>query len=92
MLKTLGVLGIAGVSDIAARQMFAAPIARSSVKGGRIDVHHHHIPPALRQGSGGHNWTPELTLLMMDKFDIGLAMLSMTQMGDMSSMVRLSHT
>lgn len=82
MLKTLGVLGVAGASGFAARELFAAPIAKSSMKDWRIDIHHHHIPPALRRGTAGHNWTPELSLQMMDKFDIRVAILSMTQMGD----------
>ena len=66
-------------------------IDKSTAKGGRIDVHHHHVPPDLYQisGLGGSNfargrlpWTPEKTLEQMDKFDISVAMLSMTQMGN----------
>jgi 6-methylsalicylate decarboxylase len=74
-------MSLVGATGIGARKLFAQS-TKSSVKGGRIDVHHHHIPPKLLQYAAGHNWTPELSLQMMDKFDIGVAMLSMTQMGD----------
>ena len=63
-------------------------VNKSTAKGGRIDVHHHHSPPALRTGPqgpgrGGYGpWTPELSLQMMDKYDIAVSMLSMTQMGN----------
>ena len=63
-------------------------VDKSTAKGGRIDVHHHHVPPMLAapgnpQTSGGRfPWTPEKTLEQMDKFDIAVAMLSMTQMGN----------
>jgi len=82
LLKVLGALGAASATGFASRQLFADGVVKSSAAGGRIDVHHHHIPPALRQGTGGHNWTPELSLQMMDRFDIAVAILSMTQMGD----------
>jgi 6-methylsalicylate decarboxylase len=82
MLKTLGALGVTGAIGCGARELFAAPTT-STVKGGRIDVHHHHVPPALRTGPLHSDWTPELTLQMMDKFDIAVSMLSMTQMGDL---------
>ena len=61
-------------------------VNKSTAKGGRIDVHHHHQPPALRAGAGrgrGPQWTPELSLEQMDKFDIAVAVLSLTQMGDL---------
>jgi predicted TIM-barrel fold metal-dependent hydrolase len=59
---------------------------KSTAKGGRIDVHHHHTPPALQAAGGrGRNglWTPERSLEQMDKFDIAVAILSLTQMGDL---------
>ena len=68
---------------------------KSTAKGGRIDLHHHHVPPGLGgfggagRGGGGRGpgnlqgpWTPEITLEQMDKFDIAVSILSMTQMGD----------
>ncbi len=63
-------------------------VTKSTAKGGRIDVHHHHTPPALLTGplAGGRGglgpWTPEQSLDQMNKFDIAVAILSMTQMGD----------
>jgi 6-methylsalicylate decarboxylase len=83
VLKSLSALGAAGVMGSTVRELLAAPTAKSTVKGGRIDVHHHHIPPPQRPAGSLHStWTPELTLEMMDKFDIGVSILSMTQMGD----------
>jgi predicted TIM-barrel fold metal-dependent hydrolase len=58
-------------------------VTRLTAKGGAIDVHHHHVPPALPGGRGGPAaWTPERSIEQMDKFGIATAMLSMTQMGD----------
>ena len=61
-------------------------VNKVNVRGGAIDVHHHHQPPALGPGAGGRGgrgpWTPEKTLEQMDKFGISVAVLSMTQMGD----------
>ena len=90
VLKSLGVAGAVGAAGamLSSRDLFAQKINKSTAKGGRIDVHHHHSPPALRTGPGGRGrggygpWTPELSLKMMEKFDIAVAMLSMTQMGD----------
>ena len=73
---------------IPGREMFGQFVNKSTAKGGRIDVHHHHAPPALQTGTPGRGrggygpWTPELSLEMMEKFDIAVAMLSMTQMGN----------
>ena len=64
-------------------------VNKSTAKGGRIDVHHHHIPPPLLArlpaGDRGRfgSWTPELSIEQMDKFDIAVAILSLTQMGDL---------
>jgi 6-methylsalicylate decarboxylase len=91
-LKVLGAAGAAAA--LPGSKLFGQSITKSAAKGGRIDVHHHHVPPALGQfGGGGRGgrggfggdrfpWTPEKTLAQMDKFDIGVAILSMTQMGD----------
>ena len=57
------------------------------VRGGAIDVHHHHMPPAFTAGAagrGGRNpWTPERSLEGMDELGIAVAVLSMTQQGDL---------
>ena len=71
---------------IGRHELRAQLVNKSTAKGGRIDVHHHHAPPELRTGAGrgrGPQWTPELSLEQMDKFDIAVAVLSMTQMGDL---------
>jgi predicted TIM-barrel fold metal-dependent hydrolase len=78
-------LAVAGAGLVLSRdQLRGQSATKSTAKGGRIDVHHHHTPPAL-QGPGrgrGGTWTPERSLEQMDKFDIAVAVLSMTQMGD----------
>jgi predicted TIM-barrel fold metal-dependent hydrolase len=83
--------GLAAAGAAAALPLFRLSgqyVNKSTAKGGRIDVHHHHSPPALRTGNPGRGrsglgpWTPEQSLEQMDKFDIAVAILSMTQMGD----------
>jgi len=83
-------LAIAGAAaPLPAAELYGQYVNKSTAKGGRIDVHHHHSPPALRTGPGGRGrsglgpWTPEQSLEQMDKFDIAVAMMSMTQMGDL---------
>jgi predicted TIM-barrel fold metal-dependent hydrolase len=110
VLKTLG--ATAAMAALSKSDLFAQSINKSAAKGGRIDVHHHHVPPGINAGAGfgagggggrgaaagagapgaagrggvgantfGRGWTPERTLEQMDKYDIAVAMLSMTQMG-----------
>ena len=55
-------------------------VVRLSVRGGAIDVHHHFTPPG---GTTNRAWSPALSLAQMDKFGIGVAILSMTQNGDL---------
>lgn len=86
MLKGLGALGAAAAA-VPAREMFGQFVNKSTAKGGRIDVHHHHSPPALRTGNNPVKgfttpWTPEMSLQQMEKFDIAVAILTMTQMGN----------
>ena len=79
-VKTMGALSAGAVSRGVLR---GQSVNKSTAKGGRIDVHHHHQPPSLRLGRGrGPVWTPELSLEQMDKFDIAVAILSLTQNGD----------
>jgi 6-methylsalicylate decarboxylase len=101
ILKTLGVAGAAAA--LPAPELFGQFVNKSTAKGGRIDLHHHHVPPGVggfggaaagrggapgrggggARGPGGRGpWTPDATLEQMDKFDIAVAILSMTQMGD----------
>jgi len=86
-LKALGAAGLAATLPVG--ELFGQSINKAVAKGGRIDVHHHHVPAfgnfnGGRGGFGGDRfpWTPEKTLAQMEKFDIAVAILSMTQMGD----------
>ena len=83
LLKTLAAVG-AGMA-LSREPVRAQFVSKSTARGGRIDVHHHHAPPALQAGGRGRNgpWTVERSLEQMDKFDIAVAILSMTQMGDL---------
>ena len=54
------------------------PVAPLTAKGGAIDVHHHFRPP-IPGAVGNPNWTPEMSLEAMDKFNIAAALLSLTQ-------------
>ena len=75
-----------GAVAITAKSLLAKEtIEKSVAKGGRIDVHHHTSPPQFRNGpgrAGRREWSPEYSLEMMDKYDIGVAILSMTQTGN----------
>lgn len=53
------------------------PIAPLTAKGGAIDVHHHYLSP-LPGAAGNPNWTPEMSLQGMDKYNIAAALLSLT--------------
>jgi predicted TIM-barrel fold metal-dependent hydrolase len=53
---------------------------RLNVRGGAIDVHHHFVPPG---GTTNRPWSPEMSLEQMDKFGIAVAILSMTQNGEL---------
>ena len=55
-------------------------VVKLNVKGGAIDVHQHFPPPGVAATFG---WSPERALEQMDKFGIGVAILSMTQNGDL---------
>src|SRR4051812_43441985 len=73
---------------LASHQLSAQYVNKSTAKGGRIDVHHHHVPPGLGgfggggrgagpagagRGRGGRGpWTPDGTLEQMEKFDIAV--------------------
>ncbi|MEQ1949353.1 MAG: amidohydrolase family protein [Bryobacteraceae bacterium] len=83
MLKALGVAG--ATVSMSGSRLFGQSALKSAHKAGRIDVHYHHVPPALREQAGanfGRGWTPEKALEQMEKYDISVAILSMTQMGN----------
>jgi len=71
LLKGLGALG-AG-SALAATGL----IAQNARKRGRIDVHHHMLPP-FQPNFADRHWTPEVSLADMEKFGTETAVLSLT--------------
>jgi predicted TIM-barrel fold metal-dependent hydrolase len=86
VLQAIAVTGAAAAFPSSG--LYGQFVNKSTAKGGRVDVHHHHVPPTLAaqaglRGSGDRfPWTPEKSLEQMDKFDIAFAFLSMTQMGN----------
>ena len=71
----------AAAAALPAGELFGQFVNKSTAKGGRIDVHHHHVPPGVggfggvgrggggRGGGRGGNWTPEATLEQMQGLD-----------------------
>jgi 6-methylsalicylate decarboxylase len=64
----------------------------TGAKAGRIDVHNHIVPPALKQavsaeqlGAGVANWTPDKTLQDMDAAGVTTAITSLAPAGDPSA-------
>jgi hypothetical protein len=45
VLKALGATGAA--TALAGNGLFGQFVNKSTAKGGRIDLHHHHVPPGL---------------------------------------------
>jgi predicted TIM-barrel fold metal-dependent hydrolase len=80
-LKALAATG--AVSLLPDSTLFGQSTTRLNVPGGAIDVHHHFNPPGQAGGGGRRPWSLELTLEQMDKFNISVAILSMTQNGDL---------
>jgi len=74
-----GLAASGAVSLLPDATSFGQSTMRLNVPGGAIDVHHHFMPPG--QSAGARPWTPELTLGQMEKFNIGVSILSMTQNG-----------
>jgi predicted TIM-barrel fold metal-dependent hydrolase len=56
-------------------------VNRLEVPGGAIDVHHHFVPPGHR--AYPRPWSVEASLDQMERFGIGVAILSMTQNADL---------
>jgi predicted TIM-barrel fold metal-dependent hydrolase len=78
-LKTLAAAGAASL--VPSGDLFGqARVVRLNARGGAIDVHHHFQPPGT---TGNRPWSPELSLEQMEKFGIAVAILSMTQNGDL---------
>ena len=80
--RVLAGLAAAGAASLAPlRGAFAQSRAvKLNVRGGAIDVHHHFVPPG---GATNRPWSLEMSLEQMDKFGIGVAILSMTQNGEL---------
>src|SRR5690349_20278086 len=78
-LETLAAAGAASL--VPSSHLFGqGRVAKLNVRGGAIDVHHHFVPPG---GTTNRPWSPQLSLEQMDKFGIGVAILSMTQNGEL---------
>jgi predicted TIM-barrel fold metal-dependent hydrolase len=77
-LKTLAA---AGAASLVPSNAYSAQerVVRVNVRGGAIDVHHHFRAPGM--GAPARPWTPELSLAQMEKFGIGVAILSVSQDG-----------
>jgi predicted TIM-barrel fold metal-dependent hydrolase len=66
-----------GAASLSPSDVFADErVVKLNVRGGAIDVHHHFVPPG---GATNRPWSPQMSLDQMDKFGIGVAILSMTQ-------------
>jgi 6-methylsalicylate decarboxylase len=88
VLRSLAAVGAGAM--LPARSLFAqdsrtadgiptdkTPVAPLTAKGGAIDVHHHYLAP-LPGAVGNPHWTPEMSLEVMDKYNIAAALLSLT--------------
>src|ERR1051325_2481351 len=78
-LKALAATG--AITCLPDPSLFAqAPAVKLNVPGGAIDVHHHFQAPGM---TSNRPWSPELTLSQMEKFNIGVAILLMTENGNL---------
>src|SRR4051812_28577002 len=80
--RFLEALAMGGVTSLAPLPLVFAedrPV-KLNVRGGAIDVHHHFVPPG---GTTNRPWSAQMSLEQMDKFGIGVAILSMTQNGEL---------
>jgi predicted TIM-barrel fold metal-dependent hydrolase len=59
----------------------AGGLIAQAPKGGRIDVHHHHLLPG-EGGLRGGKWSPAVSIEAMDKFEITTALVSLSQQTD----------
>jgi predicted TIM-barrel fold metal-dependent hydrolase len=75
-LTAAGALSLTRLSSVYG----ADRVVKLDVRGGAIDVHHHFVPPG---GATNRPWSIEMSLEQMDKFGIGVAILSMTQNGEL---------
>ena len=95
-LKVLAAAG-AGALVPASGLIAQNPPPASRPKSGRVDVHHHPLPPEFmrRRPSTGtaRKWTPDISMEQMDKFGIATAMTSRPDIwyGDVQESVALAR-
>jgi 6-methylsalicylate decarboxylase len=78
-LKTLAAAGAATMVPL--NGVFGQErVVKLNVRGGAIDVHHHFQPPGA---TGNRPWSVDLSLQQMEKFGISVAIMSMTQNGEL---------
>ena len=75
-LAAAGAVSLAAPSRVFGQQRSV----KLRVRGGAIDVHHHFVPP---DGATNRPWSPQMSLEQMDEFGIAVAILSMTQNGEL---------
>ena len=83
-LRMLAAAGAAAIVPGTTRVLGRQRAVKLNVAGGAIDVHHHFAPPGQAAGAPARGaWTPERSLEQMEKFGIQVAILSLTQSGDL---------
>ena len=78
LLKTIAAAGGATLLPLSELMAQAKKVRKGP---GRIDVHHHMLPP-FQPNNAGRNYTPEVSLDEMDKFGTESAILSLTIASD----------
>jgi 6-methylsalicylate decarboxylase len=83
VLAGLGTLGVGALFP-----SFAHAAEKAPARPQRIDIHHHLIPPGYleevggrRQGGGGVQWSPALSIEDMDRNGIAVSLISLVQPG-----------
>jgi predicted TIM-barrel fold metal-dependent hydrolase len=79
-LKSLAAAGTAAMAP-AGNLLSQESSYKLNVRGGAIDVHHHFVPPG--HAAGPRPWSLQASLDQMERFGIGVAILSMTQNGNL---------
>src|SRR5437867_6096573 len=67
----------AGAAAILPAGALLAQSSKGAAKRGRIDVHHHMLPP-FQENMAARKYTPQVSLDAMDKFGTEQAILSLT--------------
>jgi predicted TIM-barrel fold metal-dependent hydrolase len=80
VLKALTALGVGAILPATGLVARASRKSAALGKSGRIDVHHHMLPPFQTSPPfvANRHWTPESTLATMEKFGTSTAILSLT--------------